>query len=65
MALINGIVQRANYLDVTFKSSPQYSEASLVKRPIKSALFSSKKYDWFKMSSGEFTYVENSHVFSI
>lgn len=55
----------SNYLDIVFKTSPSASESSLLKKPLKSALFSSKKLDWFKMSSGEFTFVENSQIFEL
>lgn len=54
----------SNYLDIIFKNGPTAKESSLLKKPIQSALFSSKKADWFKMTSGEFTYVENSHNFN-
>lgn len=48
-----------NNLDIIFKSNPAPYEDSILRKQFKSALFSSKKHDWLRMTSGEFTYIEN------
>ncbi|CAK79213.1 unnamed protein product (macronuclear) [Paramecium tetraurelia] len=65
LSIINGIKQMQNNLDVIFKSYPAPYEDSLLRKQFKSALYSSKKQDWLRMTSGEFTYIENPQFFNL
>ncbi|CAK68402.1 unnamed protein product (macronuclear) [Paramecium tetraurelia] len=65
LSIINGIKQMQNNLDVTFKSNPAPYEDSILRKQFKSALYSSKKHDWLRMTSGEFTFVENPQFFNL
>ncbi|CAD8197997.1 unnamed protein product [Paramecium pentaurelia] len=65
LSIINGIKQMQNNIDVIFKSNPAPYEDSILRKQFKSALYSSKKHDWLRMTSGEFTYVENPQFFSL
>ncbi|CAD8155494.1 unnamed protein product [Paramecium pentaurelia] len=65
LSIINGIKQMQNNLDVIFKSYPAPYEDSLLRKQFKTALYSSKKQDWLRMTSGEFTYIENPQFFNL
>ena len=54
-----------NYLDVIFKKHPDKREDSLLKRNFKTALLSSKKIDWIKMTTGTFDFIGNSRLFTL
>ncbi|CAD8125033.1 unnamed protein product [Paramecium sonneborni] len=65
LSIINGIKQMQNNLDVIFKSYPAPYEDSILRKQFETALYSSKKQDWLRMSSGEFTYIENPQFFNL
>lgn len=54
-----------NNLDVLFKTSPQSYEDSILRKELKTALYSSKKKDWIMMTSGDFSYIENPSYFNL